>query len=432
MIGTSDGVLGRARRTAARTPGGAPLLLAAAGAVALLLATDVGRLRQPDLVWGAAAVLAYLLASVASTLVHELGHVALGAVVGQRLHAMGLGPLRLARYPTWRLTVHGRATDAGPPSAWVLLVPRTIDGLGWRTAATVAGGPAASAACTALAAWAYVARGGFDRVLAARAVAVESPWAALGALLVPCVAIVAGITAIGTLTFPARGASVGDGWILLRLASRRTRAETVAALTLQALQQAGVPAVRWPPAIAHPPADSRPTDHLSACAALLRAQHALHRGEHERAERLLETVLDAGPPRGIPRTPVLLEAAVVAALRGHDIARAERRLREAAHDVPADHAYLWARALGVLAGARGDSAAALHHLRRSRDLLRARGHEPAWTDEIALAESLLRRAPSAGAPAAALVADRTQPPPCFTPSGARAPAHVIDPSPCAP
>lgn len=241
----------------------------------------VARLDPSDSWWGL-VVFAGLLPVMMwiQIVVHELGHAAFGVAVGQRLHAIAFGALRLVRLDgRWRRPA-GEPTQGIGGFAYLLPAPDTTRPPGAiSTAVMLVGGVAANAAASLLAiAWMWHLPESMWKVALAAFVLVGLLFALLN-----------------LLPFRAGGFAT-DGYGLLALARRTREGELLTQVRWAGgLAMGGVPAHAWPSA-ALPPLDTAELSPSYAVSALgLRMTHALTVGAHADADEAARGLHGAFP-----------------------------------------------------------------------------------------------------------------------------------------
>ena len=245
----------------------------------------VARLDPSDSWWGLLVFFALLPAVMwVQIVVHELGHAAFGVAVGQRLHAIAFGALRLVHLDgRWRRPV-GEPTQGIGGFAYLLPAPDTAAPPGAvSTAVMLVGGVAANLAASLLAiAWMWHLSESMWKVALAAFVLVGLMFALLN-----------------LLPFRAGGFAT-DGYGLLALARRTPEGALLTQVRWAGgLAMGGVPAHAWP-AAALPPLDTSSLSPSYAVSALgLRMTHALTVGAHadaDEAARGLRAAFPSLPP----------------------------------------------------------------------------------------------------------------------------------------
>jgi hypothetical protein len=245
----------------------------------------IARIDPSDSWWGLVAFLIALpMAMWVQIVVHELGHAAFGVAVGQRLHAIAFGTLRLVHLDgRWRRPA-GEPTQGIGGFAYLLPAPDTARPPGAiGTAVMLVGGVAANLAASALVvAWMWSMP--------------ESLWKAA---LLAFVLVGMAFALLNLLPFRAGGFAT-DGYGLLALARRTPEGALLGQVRWAGgLAMGGVPAHAWPEA-SLPPLDTASLSPGYAVSALgLRMTHALTTGAHadaDAAARGLRAQFDALPP----------------------------------------------------------------------------------------------------------------------------------------
>jgi hypothetical protein len=258
--------------------------------------------------WGP---LVWLLAGASTTeiIVHELGHVAMGIAVGLRFHAIGIGPVVLARSPAgWTAGFSPANWDGG----WAGAVPRSIDQLRVNLLAFAAGGPIASLLLCLLS-------------LLIVAAGERTPFHGME----PYAGWLAAGSAAGFVfnLIPCRfGSFRTDGAWIAELAGSRWR-RLSAMFAAQAWLSYDTRPALWPSEISRwltSHADST-MDHVQAC--YIAALHYLDRNELDRGSMCLEEARRLVELAGVPMPPDLaLEWAYILAAVHGDTEAASRRL----------------------------------------------------------------------------------------------------------
>lgn len=319
----------------------------------------IARLDPSDSWWGLLVFLALLPAVMwVQIVVHELGHAAFGVAVGQRLHAIAFGALRLVHLDgRWRRPA-GEPTQGIGGFAYLLPAPDTTAPPGAvSTAVMLVGGVAANLVASLLAiAWMWHLPESMWKVALAAFVLVGLLFALLN-----------------LLPFRAGGFAT-DGYGLLALARRTREGELLTQVRWAGgLAMGGVPARDWPSA-ALPPLDTAALSPSYAVSALgLRMTHALTTGAHADAD-----VAARGLRAAFPSLPPFFQAYVALAMaEWAAVARRDPAL------LAAWRARVGGALLSDLAGVRAWLDAELAHLQgdvAARDAALARA-EAALPDE---------------------------------------------------
>ena len=255
----------------------------------------LARLDPSDSWWGLLVFIGVLPAVMwIQIVVHELGHAAFGVAVGQRLHAIAFGALRLVHLDgRWRRPT-GEPTQGIGGFAYLLPAPDTARPPGAvGTAVMLVGGVAANLAVSLLAiAWMWHLP--------------ESLWKSA---LTAFVLVGLLFALLNLLPFRAGGFAT-DGYGLLALARRTREGELLTQVRWAGgLAMGGVPAHAWPTA-ALPPLDTAALSPGYAVSALgLRMTHALSTGAHADAE-----VAARGLREAFPSLPPFFQAHVALAM----------------------------------------------------------------------------------------------------------------------
>jgi hypothetical protein len=290
-------------------------------------------------------LLGFLPALYVGILVHELGHLAAGLFVGFELRSLSVGVFLLLRESMrWKIRWMPRRVVAGGHTA---MVPQSADRLVERYLRFALGGPAASAALLVITA-----------IL--RAIVPGSAGVRL-LFLVDLLIVVS-----ACLPYGWRG-RLSDGKQLLLLIRRGPAAEHLAALLyILALDTQRVAPHDWPPTVVErvtvPP---KGTPFLPG-AISIRYVEALERGDPEWIAGTIEQALSVSADT----QPEVRRAFYVAASCFHsqwrnDVANAEAWLQEARQIKGALPREDWdAKAVGLIALAKGEQARAREHLTR--------------------------------------------------------------------
>jgi hypothetical protein len=260
--------------------------------------------------------LVWLLAGASTTEIvfHELGHIAMGMAVGLRFHAIGIGPVVLARSPQgWT----GGFSPGNWDGGWAGAVPKSTDHLRANLLAFAAGGPLASL-LLALLAVLIVAAGE------------QTPFHGLE----PYAGWLAAGSAAGFVfnMIPCRfGSFRTDGAWIADLAGSRWR-RLSAMFAAQAWLSYDTRPSLWPSEIANSLTSHSDStmDHIQAC--YMAALHYLDRNELDRGSMCLEEARRLVEVSGAQMPPDLaLEWAYVLARFRGDPGAALRRLEQVEH-----------------------------------------------------------------------------------------------------
>lgn len=318
----------------------------------------------------AVVVLALCLATALAVLIHELGHLLAGALVGFQFRSLTVGPLFWSRYGgtihfEWRkFTLSGYASMAPPK-----IDPR----LPSRFMIFVLGGPIASAVYAGLCL-------GLCFVLQAPPelrdppVAGQGEWlrAVLGLMTLTACCLFGGFA----IPFTTQSGHMTDALVLWRLARRGPMRNLIVAHVLLANEIfGGVRARDWNPDLVRLLATPTSDRFLAARSAMLRYYHAIGRNENDQARSLLGEALaiTAKFPKGqLLKDVAYCEAAYLAARIGRDADAAERLLAETTdrHDHLAGGR---AAAKAAIALLRGDDAMARDEAIKARAAFEALG-----------------------------------------------------------
>lgn len=321
-----------------------------------------------DIVIGLIVILGLV---VASAIVHELGHLLGGRVVGFRTMMFGIWPIVLVRTTVgpWRVRVHASLASG---MGFVLSVPTETDNLRRRLLCGTGAGPGASLL------------GGVLGLAVFFGLTPERAAHSSGTLTL---ALVAGAGGLISLAFafvsllPMRDVTgdATDGARLLELLRGGKEAEVQGALSvLVGLSLSGVRPRRWDPALLQSALAAPPTAGLGEVARFFAYESALDRDNFTEARRFLHDTLAAGEhSSGKGRPEVLLEAAWFAAVHDDDPATARERFTLAgARGTTEAHERLIAEAAVLVSEGRGETAgsclhAALEKLQSNRKIFGA-------------------------------------------------------------
>lgn len=312
-------------------------------------------------------------------LVHELGHLVGGRLVGFHLRSLIVGPFEL------HLTEKGRFTRVGDwrrTGGFVRMLPQSTDRLSFRFALFVLAGPVVSISFAfAMLEWFRLTpvpnhMDSLSRVLVYESILILC-WMAFGILP-------------GTLVpFTSRGGNATDMkvvWTLWR--SKVGRDRYIAILLLSREILAGLRARDWTSSYCDIATETEDGDAEEVRARLLAYYHGLDSGrtEYARAQlaRAVKVAKDLRKKRGIQGDLALLESALGSALIDHDADAAEQKLGEIGHLGEAVEGYGFAirAAVAALRGQRLDAEAELAKAEEHFRVVHARfGGNPAFEEE---------------------------------------------------
>ena len=290
-----------------------------------------------------------LLATVYSAvLIHELGHILGGILVGFRFNSLRVSRIQIDR--PFKLSLY-RGKSAGA-SGWARMFPTKTDYLAWRALVMISAGPAANLLT----------------------VSVLLLFPARGLLLAWFFTLSLMLGLINLLPFRS-GAYHSDGSRILMLLSNRARGERwVAMLKLSAELREGVMPEAMSPKYLAKAVALRDKSSDTVAAHVLAYSNAFYLGKDDEAAAMLEVCLQyANCASPLLRASLMSDAAVFQARRRRSLILAQQWL--AATTESREIPWLKTRAEAAILEAQGKIPAALEKLEEAEKMMRASTNE---------------------------------------------------------
>lgn len=290
--------------------------------------------------------LAVLATVYCAILIHELGHLFGGILVGFRFNSLRISRIQIDR--PFKLSLYrGKSAGAG---GWAQMFPTRTDHLAWRALVMISAGPAANLLT----------------------VAVLLLFPARGPLLAWFFALSLIMGLVNLLPFRS-GAYHMDGSRILMLLTNRARGERwVAMLKLLAEMREGVMPEAMSPAYLAKAVALRDKSPDTVSAHVLAYSAAFHQHKDEEAAAMLEVCLQyANYASPLLRASVISDAAVFQARRRRNLIAAREWLAATPESSLREIPWLKTRAEAAILEAQGNVPAALEKLEEAEKMMRA-------------------------------------------------------------